>query len=373
MRRPVDTPEVSRRYRRWLTPMLLIAITAGPVLLGAASDSPVIVGATTTAGVGVIFAVGLYTFVGTTGIISFGHMGLVTLGAYVAAICASDVALKMMTFTGMPHWMASIHLAFAPAVLLGAIAASLLALVIALPLMRLTALAASLASFAALIVVNSVASNLDSITGGVSGFSVAPISTTPYAALVAALAVIGVGFFFKESRIGLRLRASRDDEAAARGVGANVHRDRVIAFMLSGFLVGIGGGLSALQTGGFTPSAFFLDATLLVLVMIVVGGVNSLSGAVVGSLLVSVIVYVLQQAQSGSVFGLFSFTGRPGIETAGLAVVVLLMLVFRPSGLFGYTEIGDVAWRFLRQPGGMDASPMPKGTKARNLDDGGDG
>jgi branched-chain amino acid transport system permease protein len=340
----------SRMPKLLTTPILLMAVTAAVLLIaGASSSSPILQGATATAGIDVVLAVGLYTLSGTTGIISFGFMGPVMIGAYAAAIFASDPILKASTMTTMPHWLVNLHTGVVPAILIGAIASGIFAAISSVPLVRLAALAASLASFAVLVVVYTVATNWTAVTGGVNGYTAVPLDTTTDKALVWALIAIIIGFWFKESKTGLRLRAARDDEAAALAVGINVRRDRLVAFTLSGFLLGIGGALTGLQTGGFTPSVFYLDATLLILVMVVIGGVNSLSGAVLGSLFVSAAGYTLQLAQSGNVLGVYRFGGRAGIETGGLAIIALLVLAFRPSGIFGNAEISDAVASVFRR------------------------
>jgi branched-chain amino acid transport system permease protein len=352
-----SNPKGLRAARQLSTPVVLMVVVAVVLLLAGSSGSQLLSGAATTAGVNLILAVGLFIFVGTTGIVSFGHMAMVGIGAYATAICAATTALKVSSITGMPHWLASVHLPLVPSLLIGGVVAGLFALVASVPLVRLTGLAASLATFAILIIVNTVLTNWNSITGGVTGYDAAPISTTTRETVLWAILAIGVAYAFKESRTGLRLRASREDEAAALGMGANVRRDRAIAFALSGLVVGIGGGLSGLQSGDLTPSAYYLDTTFLIVVMVVVGGVNSLSGAVIGSLLISAVSYVLNLIQGGDVVGIFSFSGRAGIEDAGLAVITLIVLVRRADGLFGHAEIGDLAWDALRRRRRMRGTP----------------
>lgn len=335
----VRTPE---RLPTLITPIVLMVLVAAVVLVAGSSSSAALKGAAATAGVYVVLSVGLYTFVGTTGILSFGHMAMMGIGGYVAAICASQAIIKESTLLEMPGWIASIELSVTVSLLVGAAAAALFASIVSVPLVRLRGLAASLATFAVLLVVNNVLTNASTITGGVTGYSATPIDTTPGKAVIWALLAILVAFLFRESRVGLRLRSSREDEVAALGVGANVKRDRAIAFTISGAIVGIGGGLTALQVGAITPSVFYLNTTFVVIVMIVVGGVNSLSGAVVGSLLMSAVGYVLGQVQSGNLLGFGSFEGRAGIETAGLAIIALAVLLLRPQGLMGSREIGDL-------------------------------
>jgi branched-chain amino acid transport system permease protein len=341
---------MSHRIRSASTPLVLMALVAAVVLAADSSSSAVLKGAAVTAAISVVLAVGLYTFIGITGILSFGQMAMMMIGGYVAVIVATPVDVKRAAVAGgeeigkMPGWIVDFHVAFAPALLIGAGVGAAFALVISIPLVRLRGLAASLATFAVLVMVNVVASNWTALTGGVSGYNLAPLETTLASALVCALIVIGIAYLFKESRIGLRLRGSREDEVAALGVGANVKLDRAIAFVLSGAIVAVGGGLTGLRVGDVTPSLFYLEITFVIIVMIVVGGVNSLSGAVIGTLLLSAVGYALELIQSGDVLGIAHIGSRAGVENAGFAIIALVVLLLRPQGLLGAREISDIEW-----------------------------
>lgn len=347
---------VTREGRVLITPAVLIAFVAAVLLIASTSSSPALTSAATSAGIYVVLAVALYTFSGTSGVLSFGHMGMMAIGGYTAAILATSPELKISTFADMPSWAASSHTAIIPAILIGGLVAALFAALVSIPLVRLRGLAASLATFAVLVVVNNVATNWSALTGGVTGYNVVPIETTTKGATVWACLAIIAAFLFSRSRVGLRLRSSREDEMAALGAGANVRMDRGIAFVFSGFLAGVGGALTALQLGVVTPSVFYLDTTFLIIVMIVVGGMSSLSGAVVGAILISAVRYVLQLVQSGDVLGIATFSGRAGIQTTGLALVALLVLKLRPNGLLGSSEISDL----VRRRPGRRPQPVPE-------------
>jgi branched-chain amino acid transport system permease protein len=330
------------------TPAALIVIVVVIVVVGSSLGSPGLQAACITFAVAIVLVVGLYTFVGPTGIVSFAHAGFMAIGAYVGAILVSPKSQKALFMTGMPHPLLNAHAAATPAILAGGAAAAVVAAIVSVPLMRVTGFIASLATFAVLQVTQSVASNWNSVTGGVRGYQVAPILTSSGRALIWAVVAIVIGFIFSQSRVGVRLAASREDEIAARGVGINVPHSRRAAFVVSAFLAGIAGALTGLQLGVFTPNLFYLDAAFLMIIMLVVGGRNSLSGAVIGCVLISAITYVLQLAQGGDVIGLFHFSGRSGIEDAGIALVALYTLLRRPDGIMGATELGELLIRVGR-------------------------
>jgi branched-chain amino acid transport system permease protein len=139
--------------------------------------------------------------------------------------------------------------------------------------------------------------------------------------------------------MGLRLRAAREDEYAARSVGIRVFPERYVAFVLSAFLVGAAGFLYAQFLTSFTADEFFVQLTFLTIAMLVVGGINSLSGAVIGTVVVSVIAELLRRVEQGVDLGVVSIPDRPGIESVGLALLMLVILIFRPQGITGGREI----------------------------------
>ena len=116
-----------------------------------------------------------------------------------------------------------------------------------------------------------------------------PITTTPTRVLVWCLIAMVAVFLFQESRWGLRLRASREDEVAARASGIGVYNERRTAWILSSFIVGIGGALYGQFLGTFNADAFYFTITFMVIAMLVVGGRTSLAGAVIGSGFISIV------------------------------------------------------------------------------------
>ena len=144
---------------------------------------------------------------------------------------------------------------------------------------------------------------------------------------------------FQQSRYGVRLRATREDEVAARALAINVPLERGRAFVLSAFICGVAGSMSASLLGAFGPANFYLDLTFLTLVMLVIGGIKSLAGAVVGTITVSATSELLRRLERGVDLGPVSFSSRPGLREVGLAVILLLVLILRPAGLMGGREI----------------------------------
>jgi branched-chain amino acid transport system permease protein len=310
------------------------------VLLVDALASPVLKRTVITMLIDLILVVGLYIFAGNSGILSFGHISFMAVGAYTAALVTIPVATKEVILPDVPGFLARAELSPVLAGLVVAAVVALFALVISIPVMRLSGIAAALSMFAVLLIVHTVANNWEQVTRGrLTMFGLPSNAGTIPATLVCALIAMAAAYAFQESRFGLRLRASREDEVAAKAIGINVARERRIAFVLSAVFVGAGGFLFGEFIGSFNPDVFFIGITFLTIAMLVVGGMNSLAGAVIGTVVITAVAETLRRVEEGISVGSLDIPGRPGLREAGLAGVMLLILIFRPSGITGGREI----------------------------------
>jgi branched-chain amino acid transport system permease protein len=225
-----------------------------------------------------------------------------------------------------------------PSLLLAAALGGVFAFVVGLPLMRLSGLAAGIATFAVLEITHNVLREWTKIGPGATTLALVPETTGALQATLGALAAIVVAFVYQRSRRGRLLRASREDPAAARGVGVSIHRERLVAFTVSGALAGFAGGLYVHLIGSITTEQVYLELTFLTLAMLVVGGVTSLWGAVVGALAVSGLDSFLSQAESGVHVG-FTLNLPQGTRLVFLSAIMALVLILRPSGLTGGREL----------------------------------
>jgi branched-chain amino acid transport system permease protein len=212
---------------------------------------------------------------------------------------------------------------------------------VGLPLMRLSGLAAGIATFAVLEITHNLLREWTSIGPGATTLSLVPESTGALEATLGASLVIVVAFGYQRSRFGRMLRASREDPAAAQAVGISVHRQRLWAFTLSGALCGFAGGLYVHMLGSITTEQVYLDLTFLTLAMLVVGGATSLFGAVVGALAISGLDAFLGEAEQGIDVG-FAIDAPAGTRLVVVSALMALVLILRPSGLTGGREFG---WR----------------------------
>jgi branched-chain amino acid transport system permease protein len=247
----------------------------------------------------------------------------------------------------LPLFIAALEGPTLAGALAGGAAAALLAFLVGLPLMRLSGISASIATFAVLVITYAVLGNWTSVTGGQNSLMGLPIYVGIWTGLAWAIAAIVVAFIYQESRSALLLRASREDETAARASGVNVVRHRLVAFTISGFLSGIAGVLLAHFLGTVRVETFYLDLTFLIVAMLVIGGMGSLTGAVLGAVVIAALTELLRQAEIGVTLGATTIAAPAGTGDAILALIMLLIIIFRPKGIAGGREIG---WPFGRPP-----------------------
>jgi branched-chain amino acid transport system permease protein len=288
--------------------------------------------------VSVSIVVAIYVFVGNSGVLSFGQISFVAVGAFVAGVMTVPLELKAAVLTDLFPLLRDHTIGNVASLLLAAVVGGAFAFVVGLPLMRLSGLAAGIATFAVLEITHNVLREWTRIGPGATTLSLVPETTDALQATLGALAVVTVAWIYGLSRLGRQLRASREDAAAAQGVGVSVHRQRLWAFTLSGALAGFAGGLLVHLLGSITTEQVYLELTFLTLMMLVVGGVTSLLGAVVGALVVSALDSFLSEAEQGVDVGT-SIDLPQGSRLIFLGAIMALVLILRPSGLTGGREL----------------------------------
>ena len=288
--------------------------------------------------VNVTIVVALYLFVGNSGVLSFGHVSFVAVGAWAAGVLTVPIAEKPAVMPSLAGFLKDTTVGNVPSLAIAAGVGAAYALVVGLPLMRLSGLAAGIATFGVLEITHNVLRYWEAIGPGLNTFSAVPETTGLVQAAVGAVLAVAMAFGYQRSRFGRMLRATREDPAAARAVGVSIYRQRLVAFVLSGALAGFAGGLYVhllpLNTEGL-----YLDLTFITLAMLVIGGATSLWGAVVGALAVSGVDSFLAEAENG-----VHVAGRTLDLPAGTRIVVVgslmaLVLILRPRGLTGGREI----------------------------------
>jgi branched-chain amino acid transport system permease protein len=296
--------------------------------------------------IAVAIVVALSTFVSNSGVLSFGHISFVALGAFAAGVLTVDSSVKPSILPDLFPFLRDTTIGNVPSLLVAAAVGGVFAFLTGLPLMRLSGLAAGIATFAVLEIVHNVLRYWTKIGPGPGAFSSVPETTDMLQAALGALAVVLVSFAYQQSRPGRLLRATREDAAAAQAVGVSVYRQRLLAFVISGALAGFAGGLY-IHFLLITVEDVYLDLTFLTLAMLVIGGLGSLWGAVLGALLVSGVDSFLTEAENGIDVG-FALDLPSGTRLVVVGAFMALVLVLRPSGISGGREL---TLRFPRRRG----------------------
>jgi len=286
----------------------------------------------------VAIVVAIYVFIGNSGVLSFGQISFVAVGAFAAGVLTVPLLLKGAILRDLFPLLRDHELGNLESLALAAGVGAVLAAIVGLPLMRLSGLAAGIATFAVLEITNNVLREWTRIGPGATTLSLVPTTTGPAQATIGALAVITVAFAYQRSRFGRVLRATREDPAAAQAAGISIDRQRLGAFILSGALCGFAGGLYVHMLGSISTGQVYLELTFLTLAMLVVGGMTSLWGAVVGALAVSALDSFLAEAERGVDVGV-TLSLPEGSRLVVVGALMALVLVLRPSGITGGREL----------------------------------
>jgi len=289
--------------------------------------------------INLIMVLALQMFLGNSGVVSFGHIAFMGIGAYASVLLSMTPEAKAAALRSGYPLIEQLHLPFIPALLGGALIAALVAAVIGFPLARLSGSAAVIATFALLVIVHTILHNWSEVTNGPRIIFGIVDYTTLWVSVVFGLLSVLVAYWFKETALGLMLRASREDEQAAASIAVNIIIVRWAAFILSAFMTGLAGGLWAHFITIFSPIAFYLAQTFLIITMLVIGGMGSVSGAVVGAVAITVIFEGLRAIENAVNMSNILPGTMAGFTELLLAATMIVLLIRRPAGITGGQEI----------------------------------
>lgn len=289
----------------------------------------------------VVLVLALQIFSGNSGILSFGHMAFAGVGGYATALLMLAPTDKE-ALTGLPGFLQSFDLPFLLATLLAALVTGAIALGAGLPVLRLDGASAVIAVFSLLLIANVVFSGWTGVTRGAGGLYAIPAAATLGWALAWAVVAVFVARWFKDSSTGLQLQASREDPFSAASIGVPVRALRLRAWVLSATVSAVGGALIATRITTISPTDFFLQATFTIIVMFIIGGMATVSGAVLGTALVTLVTEVLRPHEDDSLdLGLVEFGRLTGLTQLALVVMILAVMYFRREGLVGRRELDE--------------------------------
>jgi branched-chain amino acid transport system permease protein len=294
-----------------------------------------------------VVAVSLTVTSGFTGVFSLGQIGFMAIGAYVGALINLAPQWKSgMFLPGVPAWLGELdttgwhpQVALLFSCIVAGSVAAVVATIVGLPLMRLSGHYVAVATMGFLIIVHTVAVQWDEVTRGARGLTQIPTNTNLWAAYGWMVVTVYAAWRLRRSPFGRSMIAARENLIAARGVGVDFLRTRLLAFVFGAFFTGAAGSLLAQQIGAVAPSAYYFTATFAVIIMVVLGGLGSITGAVAGAIIMTLAPEYLREIEDGVSLGPVSIGEHFGIANIILAVGFILVMIFRPNGLFGEAEI----------------------------------
>lgn len=322
-----------------------ILVTSLPLLLAAASASLFFPGSgerlVTLYMINVIAVLGIGLYAGNSGIVSFGHVGFMAIGAYASGLLTINPILQKTALPHLPEWLAGIGMPFLPALAIALLVVTAAAILIGIPVARLGGSSASIATLGFLVIVHVVLVASTDFTRGSQTFFGIPRAVDLWVALPFAIAAVAIARAYRDSSTGLKLRASREDEISATAVGVNVKRHRFIAWVLGAVLSGAAGALLAHFLGAFSPKDFYFNLTFVLLAMLILGGITTVSGAVGGTAVIMVIVELLRKVEGGADLGTFSLPTVFGLTDIGIGIAILVVMYRLQDGLFGVRELDE--------------------------------
>ena len=259
--------------------------------------------------INVMLAVSLHLVIGITGQFSIGHAGFLAVGAYISAIFTMKLEQP-----------------FIVAIIAGAVAAAIAGMIVGIPTLRLKGDYLAIATLGFAEIIRIVFLNIDYV-GGARGMQVSHQSTwiTAFTCLVITILIIAN---FTKSRHGRACISIREDEVAADAMGINTTYYKVVAFVIGAFFAGVAGAIYAHNFYIIQPTTFGFLKSFDILIYVVLGGLGSLSGAVLAAILLTFISSLLQDYASTRMI-IYS-------------LVLIIVMLYRPSGLMGTKEITDL-------------------------------
>ncbi|MGZ8581237.1 MAG: branched-chain amino acid ABC transporter ATP-binding protein/permease [Actinomycetota bacterium] len=363
-------PQNRLRPALWGTALVSLLLIGGMALVqgfGSSSSSRTFVMFL----VNVMLVVSIQTFIGNSGIVSFGHVAFMGIGAYTTALVTIPTVIKDAQLPELPAALGTADLGLVPAIALSALAAFVVAAIFGGAIIRMTESTMAMATLALLVMVHTFFQNATTFTRGSLGLAGIPVRTTLGVATAGAVVFLLVGRLYKESGPGLRLRATREDPLSSASVGTSVVRTRYGGWLLSSAMMGAAGSLWAQSVIAFNANQFYFSITFALLAMLVIGGRTSLTGAVAGAAIITFLTDTLARVEQGVAIGPWELPRVTGTVQFAIALLIIITLILRPEGIFDRWEIDDLLRRFApaarrarRAPAEARALAEPEGATA---------
>lgn len=291
----------------------------------------------------IILAVSYNLINGVTGQFSLEPNGFVAIGAYVAAIILLDADAKNYQFSETPsNFILAIYSSsFIVALFFAGLFSCLLSLILAFAVFRVRGDYLAIVTLGFGIIIKLLVINFPSFTNGSLGLNELPKYSNIYwtggIAIISVILILNIIY----SKYGRAMKAIRDDEDAANAMGINTFSIKTLAFSTSAFLEGVGGGLLACLLASVSPGQFDFLLTFQLLIIIVLGGLGSTSGAIIGAVLViGGSEWLRFLDESMNIFG-YETKPLPGLRMVVFSLILIFVMLFARKGLMGGLELSD--------------------------------
>ena len=300
--------------------------------------------------INIILALSLNLINGFTGLFSLGHAGFMAVGAYTCAILTMSPEQKEVNYVLVPivPWLANVQLPFVPALLIGGLFAGLIGWFLGVVALRLRDDYLAIATLGFSEIIRVLLTNAQSVTNGSLGLKGLPRFTTMWWAWGAAVLITLFLVLLIKSSYGRAFKSIRDNEIAAESMGIDVFGMKVMSFTISSFLAGIAGGLLAHYLTTIDPKQFIFLKTFDILLIVVLGGVGSITGSVVAAIVVTVAMEALRFLDGPLNLGFMITTGVPGLRMVFFSALLMVVVIYRQQGLMGKSEF---SWDALSKIG----------------------
>jgi branched-chain amino acid transport system permease protein len=297
-------------------------------------------------GIYVTLALSLNLINGFTGMFSLGHAGFMAVGAYVSALLTLSPATKAMNFYLAPitPLLANVQMPFLPALLIGGLVAAFVGFLIGWPVLRLRDDYLAIATLGFSEIIRVVITNLQTITNGSLGLKGIPRYTNVWWSWGIAIVAILFMVFLMRGSYGKAFKAIREDDTAAEAMGVGVFRHKVLSFVIASFMAGVGGGLLGHLLGTIDPLMFRFTLTYNILLIVVLGGIGSITGTVIAAIVITVATEALRFLDGDIDLGLFVIPGIPGMRMVVFSILLMCVILFWQRGLMGNREL---SWEML--------------------------
>jgi len=310
-------------------------------------------------GIFITLAVSYNLINGVCGLLHLGPNGFIAIGAYTSALLSMTPAEKELNFM-IEHviWPIDvIQVPFAVSLVAAGVVAAFFAFLISFPVLRVRGDYLAIVTLGFGEVVRVLCNASQSVTNGPLGLKgLYPHTNLWWSWGVAILTVVVIQRLIN-SNYGLAMKAIREDETAARAMGVDPFRCLMVAFLISAFFSGIAGGLLAHLITTISPGLFTFFLTFNLLIMIVVGGLGSTTGAVIGAVLFAWGGEALRAVEQPMEIGPFTIPGIPGMRMVIFSLILMLVILFARKGIMGRSELSWnslesklAGWRRTRTP-----------------------